>query len=70
MKRWERFYRQSRNKGGNLGINTRKSFNTALLVAGLLMISAVIPVAAALAGVTGTGDLSADRSSAELPIAL
>jgi len=48
---------------------TQKRFKTALAIASLLMTSAAIPVLAAPGDVIGTGDLSPNRSSAQLTIA-
>lgn len=47
----------------------QKRFKTALAVASLLITSAAIPVLAAPGDVIGTGDLSPNRSSAQLTIA-
>jgi hypothetical protein len=70
MEGWETFYWQSRNKGGNSGMIVCKRFKSALAAMTVVMAGGVMPVAAAPGGVTGTGDLSPDRTSAELTVAV
>jgi hypothetical protein len=57
-------------KGGNYRMSRRKRFKSALAVAGLLTAITAVPIAAAPGSVTGDGDLSPDRSSAQLTVAV